>query len=334
MYYSLELYLKINRGVSLQTLKDYNVSVESEVRFFIFDSKNDHLIYGDKDFEEYHWDQSKYNKVRVGDYFLYRRPQKASEVKNQFYIYGMGKVSSILNSEYENVGESRKRRKPVYAVVSEGYCFIDPILQSDLENFEWTFKKRGETWEHFFQQYGMNEINAQDFFGLLKLAGIQKSESTSLALPSKLHQQILDYSVGDKFAEQKIRGSEHQKFAQQVKLNYQYKCAITGISTKACLVASHIIPWSVDITQRRNPKNGICLSALLDRAFDAGYITFDQQLRLQVAHKSKTDPSLYKYLQQFQGKKLNIGRQNQPEEQFLNWHRMNRFLDNIKKKSA
>jgi putative restriction endonuclease len=51
------------------------------LRFFIFDSKNDHLIYGDKDFDEYHWDQARNNRPRVGDFFLYRRPQKASEVK-------------------------------------------------------------------------------------------------------------------------------------------------------------------------------------------------------------------------------------------------------------
>lgn len=50
----------------------------TDTRFFIFDSKSDHLVYEDRDFKEYHWDQSKYNRVREGDFFLYRRPQKAS----------------------------------------------------------------------------------------------------------------------------------------------------------------------------------------------------------------------------------------------------------------
>lgn len=314
----------------MQNIKQYEISTESDVRYFIFDSKNDHLIYGDKDFEEYHWDQSKYNKVRVGDYFLYRRPQKASEVKNQFYIYGMGKVSLILKSEHENVGESRKRTKPVYAVVTDGYRFKDPILQSDLENFAWSFKIRGHSWEHFFQQYGMNEINEKDFCGLLNLVGINKLEPTLLAeRPKLLHQETLDYSVLDKYAEQKIRGSEHQQFAQQVKLNYQYKCAITGISNKIFLVASHIVPWSVDEKQRKNPNNGICLSSLLDKAFDSGHITFDPKLKLKVALKAKSDLILYEYLYKFEGAKLNIGRQHQPEEKFLEWHRMNRFLDNL-----
>ena len=35
----------------------------TDTRFFIFDSKSDHLVYEDRDFQEYHWDQSKYNRV-------------------------------------------------------------------------------------------------------------------------------------------------------------------------------------------------------------------------------------------------------------------------------
>ena len=34
------------------------------------------------------------------------------------------------------------------------------------------------------------------------------------------------------------------------------------------LVASHIVPWSADKANRLNPSNGLCLSALHDKAFD------------------------------------------------------------------
>ncbi len=40
------------------------------------------------------------------------------------------------------------------------------------------------------------------------------------------------------------------------------------------LIASHIIPWADGTpTQKLNPENGICLSALYDKAFDRGLIT-------------------------------------------------------------
>ena len=143
----------------------------TDTRFFIFDSKSDHLVYEDRDFKEYHWDQSKYNRVREGDFFLYRRPQKASEIKNQFYLYGAGRIAKIIATNAIPQNHQKRQTKPVFAEVIDGIRFIDPILQSDLEDFQWTFKPRGNTWAHFFQQYGMNEITADDFWRLLKLAG-------------------------------------------------------------------------------------------------------------------------------------------------------------------
>ena len=63
----------------------------------------------------------------------------------------------------------------------------------------------------------MNEITADDFWRLLKLAG--RGEKQDTLLDTHLRQEILDYSVEDQYARVKVRGSPHQKFALQVKLN-------------------------------------------------------------------------------------------------------------------
>lgn len=293
------------------------------LRFFIFDSKSDHLIYGDKDFDEYHWDQARYNKPRIGDFFLYRRSQKASEVKGQFYIYGLGKIKSIQSINNADDATQKKRDKHVIAHVEQGIRFKDPILQSDLEDFEWTFKKRGNTWEHFFQQYGMNEINQNDFIALLKMG----LENQLDALDMSSLEEDIDYRVEDKRANVKIRGKDQRDFSLQVKLNYQYRCAISGITSKEFLIASHIIPWAVDWDNRKNPFNGICLSSLLDTAFDKGYITIDQQYRVVISNKAKEDKALFNYLKQYEGKKLEVPKQYLPKQDFLEWHR-NRFINN------
>ena len=293
------------------------------LRFFIFDSKNDHLIYGDKDFDEYHWDQARNNRPRVGDFFLYRRPQKASEVKGQFYIYGLGKIKSIQSINNADDATQKKRDKHVIAHVEQGIRFNDPILQSDLEDFEWTFKKRGNTWEHFFQQYGMNEINQTDFIALLQMG----LENQFDALDMSSVEEDIDYRVEDKRANVKIRGKDQRDFSLQVKLNYQYRCAISGITSKEFLIASHIIPWAVDWDNRKNPFNGICLSSLLDTAFDKGYITIDQQYRVVISNKAKEDKALFEYLKQYEGKKLEVPKQYLPKQDFLEWHR-NRFINN------
>jgi putative restriction endonuclease len=296
---------------------------KSNTKFFIFDSKSDHQIYGDIDFQEYHWDQARFNKVTVGDFFIYRRPQKASEMKNQFYLYGFGKIVEIKS--VDAALSKKNRNKPAIGIIDLGYRFTDPILQSDLEDFKWNFKKRGATWEHFFQQYGMNEITITDFINLVSI-GFKNDENFSTDFQLDLEDREKDYSANDKMALRKVRGNDHRKFAQQVKLNYQCTCAISGIQTNDFLVASHIIPWSQDEANRKNPANGICLSTLLDKAFDKGYLTINTDYQVVISNKSNMDQALYEYLWQYEGQKIKLPKSSQPDLNFLSWHSDNVFL--------
>ena len=53
-------------------------------------------------------------------------------------------------------------------------------------------------------------------------------------------------------------------------------CAVTGYMMPAMLVASHIKPWrSSTNTERLDPNNGLLLLANLDKAFDRGFISFE-----------------------------------------------------------
>jgi hypothetical protein len=57
---------------------------------------------------------------------------------------------------------------------------------------------------------------------------------------------------------------------------YGAKCPITGIENEKLLVASHIKPWNkCTNAERLDPDNGILLSALADRLFDQGLVTFE-----------------------------------------------------------
>ncbi len=54
-------------------------------------------------------------------------------------------------------------------------------------------------------------------------------------------------------------------------------CAVTGYPMPAMLVASHIKPWrAADNFERLDPNNGLLLLANLDKAFDKGFISFEQ----------------------------------------------------------
>jgi len=77
-----------------------------------------------------------------------------------------------------------------------------------------------------------------------------------------------------------------QRFFRQAVLSaYDFKCCITGLATHELLVASHIVPWRTDSSNRLNPRNGLCLSALHDRAFDQGLITISENFQLLLSSR-------------------------------------------------
>lgn len=124
----------------------------------------------------------------------------------------------------------------------------------------------------------------------------------------------------------KTRVNQHV-FREMVLANYGHRCAITGINIPSLLVASHIVPWSVNEKERLNPENGICLSPLYDRAFDQGLIgiTPDLEVRLSERLKSKSKEPFYK--SQFEplvGAKLREPQRYFPRREFLEWH--NNFI--------
>lgn len=127
-----------------------------------------------------------------------------------------------------------------------------------------------------------------------------------------------DYEVPDSTATVKTRGSAQRVFAQRVKSNYGWRCALTGIETPAFLIASHIVPWSVDESIRLDPANGICLSTLVDRAFEHGYIVIQDDLKIDVAwHLVGEDQALAALLAPFDGMTLNSPSAHPPKAEYL-----------------
>jgi hypothetical protein len=78
--------------------------------------------------------------------------------------------------------------------------------------------------------------------------GIAETYETSTEEIDAFRDQIEDknYEVADAHATAKTRGSAQKVFAEAVKRNYGFKCAITGIKTRNFLVAAHFVPWSKD----------------------------------------------------------------------------------------
>lgn len=292
-------------------------------RYFILDTHTDGVW--EVDFVRYSWERTKYNLVREGDLFIYKKPLRASGI-GEFYFFGSGKISEIRD---ENNG--------VVGIISSGLLFGKFLTQTDMEDFSWDFKERGNNWAHFFNQYGMTRITREDFVNILNLQerlkisevsdqDEQHDEEFSQA-ENNMYQrmQTADYYVPDQVGNTKIRGAAQSVFARAVKVNYRHRCCISGISTTDFLIASHIKPWREDAENRLNPANGLCLSSLLDKAFDKGYIAFDDQYRLVISNFAQEDEVLYNYLINFQSIRIQTYGGNLPNINFIRWHRENIF---------
>lgn len=112
-------------------------------------------------------------------------------------------------------------------------------------------------------------------------------------------------------------------FRKIVMVNYSSKCAITGIDIPDLLFASHIIPWSKNEEERLNPENGICLSALYDRAFDKGYISINDKFEILIssALKKKQKENYYeKYFAYLANSPIHLPKKYLPKKEFLEFH--------------
>ncbi len=117
-----------------------------------------------------------------------------------------------------------------------------------------------------------------------------------------------------------------QSFFRQAVLNaYGSRCAVTGLSIRDLLVASHIIPWNAAEEHRLDPQNGIALNALHDKAFDRGLITFDTELRLVCSKALRdhfADATVSQHFKTYEGKPLAIPAEAAgPKAEYLEWHR-------------
>ena len=112
-------------------------------------------------------------------------------------------------------------------------------------------------------------------------------------------------------------------FRQIVLANYSGKCAITGIDIPELLIASHIIPWSQNEKERLNLQNGICLSALYDRAFDKGLIGITEKYQIVLSSELKSKENKEFYPNTFghlNGLLLQLPQKYTPKKEFLQYH--------------
>ena len=154
--------------------------------------------------------------------------------------------------------------------------------------------------------------------------------------PRIISKKLIDYfdisKEGEDVISMKKQRNGQDYFRRMILANYGGKCALTGINVPQLLFASHIIPWrdKSHKKERLNPCNGVCLSALYDKAFDAGLITIspdDFKVCLSSALlEYESEEYFDKHFACIDGQKITLPSEYQPDKIFLAYHRDNVFM--------
>lgn len=120
-------------------------------------------------------------------------------------------------------------------------------------------------------------------------------------------------------------------FRRSVLAAYGGACCITGINDSRLLVASHIKPWSkcTNGQDRTVTENGLCLSALYDRAFDKGLFTVDTNFKIKLSSSLRdllTKDSYDQHFAWLDNLEITLPSRGKPAVSFLNYHNENVFV--------
>jgi putative restriction endonuclease len=234
---------------------------------------------------------------------------------NLYLKVPFGKTHST-NKDIINLANLINRTPSSVALRLANFASVDPVLQArGIKGMDGGKKIVQPIWDEFF--------NNQEELIFLSEQILAQKEKTSI---EEKFEEILfdtkDLKGQDIIRAVKMRVNQ-SVFRQMVLSNYNNKCAITGIDIPELLLASHIIPWSKNEEHRLNPENGICFSALYDKAFDKGLIGINtnHEIIFSDSIKKKKETEFYnQYFSSLENKKIIVAQKYLPRKEFLEYH--------------
>lgn len=249
------------------------------------------------------------------------------QLKLAFHLYcqlPFGKMHS-RNREIVELASLIGRTPSAVAMKLVNLASLDPAItstgRSGLGNASVLDR---EVWNEFHADWEGLALECEQLrrsLGTDTRAESPESDSTNIFVPE-------DYSAETcrVIAEQRVK---QHFFRRAVLSSYRGRCCMSGLSESRLLIASHIVPWSKDKTNRLNPSNGLCLSAIHDRAFDQGLITLTDDLRIVLSKELRKshDDFVTQVLLPLNGRQIEVPERFAPNPAFVARHRSEVFVD-------
>ena len=248
------------------------------------------------------------------------------QLKLAFHLYcqlPFGKLHS-KNPEIVQLAELIGRTPSAVAMKLVNFASLDPAITSTgRKGLDGASNLDREIWADFHADWEGLALECEQLreqFGLIPAVDHPEEAKTD-------DFQIPDDFTGETrrvFTEQRIK---QNFFRRAVLASYRGRCCMSGLSEPRLLIASHIVPWSKDKANRLNPSNGLCLSAIHDRAFDKGLITLTDDFRvvLSGAIRGQTDAFTRDVFLSIENKMIEIPERFLPQGDFVTRHRNDVF---------
>lgn len=185
------------------------------------------------------------------------------------------------------MSEAYLRRKPVRVVVLDGILAKDEDSEASkaskrlLDEFDW-----------FVHQYDpfSGEFLLVRNIPMPELVPADPFENAEDPGEDPVLQEFLETApLSETEKEAIIKTRVGQGWFRNALIKRWKGCAVTLCKDESFLIASHIKPWSMCTTraERLSPDNGLLLTPNLDKLFDLGLITFDEQNRFGMLVSSR-----------------------------------------------
>jgi hypothetical protein len=246
------------------------------------------------------------------------------QLKLAFHLYcqlPFGKLD-MRNPEVIKLAGLIGRTPGAVAMKLSNFASLDPAITSTgRKGLEGASNLDREIWDEFHADWEALAVESE----MLR----RKLDANAQPMDDFEEQLVPEDFTGETrkvVTEQRIKQSF---FRRAVLSGYRGRCCMSGLSETRLLVASHIVPWSKDKANRLNPSNGLCLSAIHDRAFDKGLITLTDDLKVVVSTELKrnTEAFVGEVLLPLEGKKIELPERFVPQPEFISWHRNELFID-------
>lgn len=163
---------------------------------------------------------------------------------------------------------------------------------------------------------------------LLRIAKEHREDETTLAEKLNIEPNYPEFLIEENEGLDVIREAKmrlNQSAFRKITLwNYQNRCCITELDIPEVNRASHIVGWAERKDTRMDPRNGLCLSATYDAAFDRKLISLDNDYYIILSRSLRDrvpSKSLQDHFFALEGVKIRLPQRYLPLRTYLEIHR-------------